>query len=193
MSHRRLALVASLLLLAEPASAHIGIGDTHGFSHGLLHPLGGFDHVLAMVTVGLFAAMLGGRALWAVPASFVAMMLVGGALGMLGIAVPAVEAGIAASIIVLGAVVALGWTWPLAAAMALVGLFAVFHGHAHGAEMPAGAEALSYAAGFAVATAMLHAAGLALGLSLRRHRALVRLGGSATAAAGLALALGLFA
>jgi len=160
------AVLAGTLALAPAAAfAHPGHGDAHGFSHGFLHPIGGLDHVLAMVAVGIFAATLSGRALWAVPATFVALMAVGGAAGMAGIGVPFVELGIALSIVVLGAAVALGWkNWPLGAAMALVGFFAIFHGHAHGTEMPTDTSGLSYAAGFMLATALLHAAGIGLGI-----------------------------
>ena len=182
----RIAVAAAILtLLATPAFAHTGLGDAHGFLHGFVHPIGGLDHVLAMVGVGLFAATLGGRALWAVPASFVAMMLVGGALGAGGVDLPGVEIGIAASIIVIGFVVALGRDWPLFLAMGLVGAFAVFHGHAHGAEMPLESSALAYSAGFALATALLHVAGLALGLAARDARLALRAGGVLTALAGL--------
>jgi urease accessory protein len=157
------ALLSALVLSPGVALAHTGVGATHGFAHGFLHPLGGLDHQLAMVLVGVFAWQLGGRARWLVPLTFVAVMAVGGALGIAGIPVPFVEVGIALSVVVLGAVVAFGVKAPLAAAMAVVGLFAVFHGHAHGAEMPADASGASYAAGFMLATALLHAAGLLLG------------------------------
>ncbi|MDF2995442.1 MAG: HupE/UreJ protein [Xanthobacteraceae bacterium] len=165
----RTALAALLALSPTLAFAHPGHGDTVGFVHGFMHPIGGLDHVLAMVAVGIFAANLGGRALWAVPASFVALMAVGGALGMSGLNVPFAEIGIAASVIVLGGVVALrSANWPLGAAMAMVGAFAIFHGFAHGAEMPADASGLDYAAGFLVATALLHAAGIGVGLAIGR-------------------------
>ena len=131
--------------------------------HGLSHPLGGLDHILAMVAVGMFAANLGRRAVWAVPLTFMSLMTLGGALGIAGIAVPFVEFGIALSIVVLGLAVAAKWNWPLAAAMALVGVFAVFHGHAHGAEMPVDAAGAEYAAGFILATGVLHIVG-------HRHR-----------------------
>ncbi|HEY9215824.1 MAG TPA: HupE/UreJ family protein, partial [Ancylobacter sp.] len=131
------------------------------------HPVSGIDHVLAMVAVGIFAATLGGRALWAVPASFVMLMALGGALGMMGVSVPFVEIGIAASVIVLGSAVALRWNnWPLGAYMAMVGFFAVFHGFAHGAEMPAGASGATYAAGFMLATALLHMVGIGVGIAI---------------------------
>jgi len=160
--------LATLLALSPSlAFAHAGHGEAIGFAHGFWHPVGGLDHVLAMVAVGIFAANLGGRALWAVPATFVALMAAGGAFGMYGVAMPFVEIGIAASVIVLGGAVALGWrNWPLGAAMALVGFFAVFHGHAHGAEMPADASAFAYAAGFMLATALLHVAGIGAGIAI---------------------------
>jgi hydrogenase/urease accessory protein HupE len=131
-----LTLAAALALVPTAAFAHPGIGEMHGFTHGFAHPLGGLDHMLAMVTVGIFAWQLGGRALWLVPAAFVAAMALGGTLAMTGVPVPMVETGIAASVIVLGATVALGIKAPVAIAMGLVGLFAIFHGHAHGSEMP---------------------------------------------------------
>jgi urease accessory protein len=186
---KRLGLATLLSLASAPAFAHAGAGTASDFTHGFMHPLGGLDHVLAMVTVGLFAALLGARALWAVPMSFVGMMVVGGTLGFLGVAVPAVEIGILASIIVLGTMVALGKPLPVLAAMGLVGVFAVFHGYTHGAEMPMEAGALTYGLGFALATAMLHATGIFAGLSLRGHRAITRVAGGAVAAAGLVLAL----
>jgi urease accessory protein len=177
------------LALSTPAAAHVGVGDVHGFTHGFMHPVGGLDHVLAMVAVGLLAVSLGGRALWAVPASFVAMMAVGGLLGMSGFELPYVEIGIAASVIVLGLAVSLQLPIPTLAAMAIVGFFAIFHGHAHGAEMPADASGLGYAVGFMLATALLHAVGIALGIGLGRlNTARVnQFGGLAMSLAGVAL------
>src|SRR5688572_17148307 len=128
----RLALATILALIPTAAFAHAGHGGHDGLLSGFMHPMGGLDHVLAMVAVGVFAAVLGGRALWLVPASFVAMMLAGFALGANGIDLPMVELGIALSSIVIGGAAALGRPMPVAAAMALVGTFAVFHGHAHG-------------------------------------------------------------
>lgn len=189
---RTLGLGAVLTLLPGLALAHTGHGDAAGFAHGFMHPLGGLDHLLAMVTVGLFAAALGGRALWAVPASFVAMMLVGGALGMAGLAMPFVENAILLSVIALGAVVALNMAPPVLVSVAIVGFFALFHGHAQGAEMPAGASGLGYAAGFVLATSLLHAAGLVAGLGFSRFGdRLARLAGGAVTVAGLGLASGL--
>ena len=162
------AIIAALSLVPTAAFAHTGVGDGHGFVHGFAHPLGGLDHILAMVTVGLFAWQLGGRALWLVPASFVLAMTAGGALGMADISVPFVELGIAASILVLGIIVAAGVKAPVAVAMGLVGAFAIFHGHAHGTEMPIDASGAAYAAGFVLATALLHASGIALGMLIGR-------------------------
>lgn len=153
-----------LLLIALPtaALAHPGHpGDTAGLLHGFMHPVGGIDHILAMVAVGVFAFVLGGRALFLVPLAFVGMMAAGFGLGVTGVELPFVELGIALSSIVIGAAAAWGKPMPVAAAMALVGAFAIFHGHAHGAEMPADTGGLIYALGFITATALLHAAGIA--------------------------------
>lgn len=188
------AAVVIATLVPTAALAHTGGGDAHDFVHGFVHPFGGLDHVLAMITVGLFAYQLGGRALWLVPASFVLAMTAGGALGMAGIPLPFVEAGIAASVLVLGAIVAFGVRAPVALAMALVAAFAVFHGHAHGAEMPLDASVASYAAGFVFATALLHAGGVTLGLLIGRFsesygRLGFRLSGGLVALAGAAILL----
>ena len=191
----RLATLAlALAMLPTAAFAHTGVGTTHGFVHGFTHPIGGLDHILAMVAVGMFAAVLGGRALWLVPAAFVGMMAVGGALGVAGIGVPLVEFGIAASVVVLGLAVALRWNAPVVAAMALVGFFAIFHGHAHGSEMPVDVSGLSYALGFMLATALLHAAGIAIGLGIgrigERSRLAMQAGGGAMALAGVGILAG---
>lgn len=189
----RIVLLVALAAVAaaEPAFAHTFGAHGAGFVAGFAHPFGGFDHLLAMVAVGLWAGQLGGRALWAVPAAFVGAMVVGGLLATSGIALPKVELGIAGSLVVLGILVATAWRLPVAAAMVLVGLFAVFHGHAHGAELPQAASALGYGAGFVLATALLHGSGVALGLNARRlgASAVVRAAGGATSLAGLALAL----
>jgi urease accessory protein len=180
----------TLLFVALPtaAFAHTGHGDTSGFLHGFMHPVGGLDHVLAMVAVGVFAFVLGGRALWLVPLSFVAMMAVGFLLGVGGVNVPFVELGIGLSAVVIGAVAAWGRPMPVAAAMALVGAFAIFHGHAHGAEMPADASGLEFALGFMAATALLHLAGIAGALGVARLAG--RFGRPIAQAAGAAFALG---
>ncbi len=193
---RLLSLAAALLTAAATtAHAHTGLGGTIGFAHGFAHPLGGIDHVLVMVAVGLFAAHLGARALWLVPMSFISVMVAAGALGMAGVGVPFVEIGIALSVIVLGLAVAFGVHIPTAAAMALVGLFAIFHGHAHGAEMPEAAAGLAYGAGFVLATALLHALGIGLGFALGRTgaavgRSTLRATGSVMALAGIAILAG---
>lgn len=163
----RALLALFLIALPTAALAHTGHGDTSGLLHGFMHPIGGLDHVLAMVAVGVFAYVLGGKALWLVPLSFVAMMVVGFMLGANGMNLPFVELGIALSSIVIGMAAASGKSMPVAGAMALVGSFALFHGHAHGTEMVAGTTGLEYAAGFVAATALLHAAGIgaAMGVS----------------------------
>ncbi|MFU0506113.1 HupE/UreJ family protein [Pseudaminobacter sp. NGMCC 1.201702] len=191
----RALLTAAAVLLPSLAMAHTGHGEVSGFAHGFAHPLGGLDHILAMVMVGLLAAQLGGRALWLVPASFVAVMALGGGLGLAGFGLPFVELGIALSIIVLGAAVAFGLTAPVAAAMGLVGFFAIFHGHAHGAEMPETVAGLAYGSGFIAATALLHAAGLAGGLVLghtaeARGATLVKCLGGAASLAGVGILTG---
>lgn len=184
---------AALAALSLPAAAfaHTGVGHTYGFAAGLMHPVGGLDHLLAMVAVGLWAAQLGGRALWLVPTSFVLLMLVGGTLGASGMQLPFIEPGIALSVLVLGLLVAGAFRINLAASALIVGLFALFHGHAHGAEMPMEASALGYSLGFALATALLHTAGIGSAAWLQRLRAnaLTRLTGGAIAATGLYLAV----
>lgn len=190
------AVMAAAFTLAPAAAwAHTGVGATVGFAHGFMHPIGGLDHVLAMVAVGLFAAQLGGRALWAVPATFVAVMALGGVLGVAGVPLPFVEFGIALSVVVLGLVVLAGRPWPVGLAMAMVGVFAVFHGHAHGAEMPVGVSGVTYGLGFVIATTFLHAAGIGIGLGLARlarspTSRLTQASGAAICIAGLMLLMG---
>lgn len=188
----------TLAALAVPAvaSAHPAIGEAAGFSHGFAHPMSGLDHILAMVMVGVFAFQLGGRATWLVPTTFVLVMALGGALGIAGVTVPFVEVGIALSVVVLGAIVALNVKAPLAVAMGLVGLFAIFHGHAHGTEMPENAAGAAYAAGFMLATAVLHVAGLGLGFiigraSERQGSLVTRAAGGVAAIAGAGILTGL--
>ncbi len=180
------------LLIGATAQAHILPGDVHGFHNGFSHPLHGLDHVLAMIAVGLWAAQLGGRARWAVPASFVGVMALGGALGMAGVRVPYMEQGIVASVMAMGLLIALSAKLPLPAGMAVVGVFAMFHGLSHGAEMPVNAVGFAYGAGFVLATAMLHACGIGLASLLRPVRLpVVRWAGAAIAAAGVALCVSL--
>ncbi len=161
---KKLILSATVLMTtASLAEAHTGLGAT-GFVHGFIHPFTGYDHIVAMVAVGLFAAIIGGRARYLVPSSFVAMMMAGAAWAMAGFTMPFVEAGITASMFVLGGVVLLRWRAPIALAMALCGFFAVFHGFAHGSEMPIEATGFEYGAGFVIATIILHAIGLSVGM-----------------------------
>ena len=187
---RRIALAALALNFSSigTAMAHAPAAAEAGIASGFAHPLFGLDHVLAMVAVGLWASQLGGRALWLVPASFVTVMAVGAALGTAGV-LPAVELGIVGSILVLGALVAFATRLPVWAGMAVVGVFALFHGHAHGAEMPDAGSAVLYAVGFLAATALLHGIGVAAGLYWQRAADgwLVRAGGAAVAATGLVL------
>ena len=185
---------------STPALAHTGLDMTSGLSAGLGHPVGGLDHVLAMVAVGILAAQMSSQSekrhvLWAVPLTFVGLMALGGVLGMVGVGVPFVEQGIVGSVIILGAVIAWGRLLPQSVALGLVGILAVFHGHAHGTEMPMSASGLQYALGFMSATAVLHALGVSLTLivqqQLMRWQGLtVRVGGGAIALGGLSLALG---
>jgi urease accessory protein len=190
MIKKTLALGAVLAIAsAGPAFAHLDPVEHGSFAAGFTHPLFGVDHVLAMVAVGLWATMLGGRAIWAVPASFVGVMAIGFLLSAAGVALPLVEPTILASVVVLGLLVALAVPVPVGAGMAVVGFFALFHGHAHGGEI-GDATALGYAAGFALATAGLHAAGIAVGLGFGRiaragGSVLTRVAGGATALAGL--------
>ena len=194
--------VFSALFLAAgtlPAFAHLDPVEHGSFAAGLSHPLFGTDHILAMVAVGLWAALLAQsterRALWLVPAAFVGTMIAGFLAAMVGAPLPFVEPVILASVVVIGLLAAVALNVPVAMAMAMVGFFAFFHGHAHGGEIgEAGAGA--YAAGFALATALLHAAGVALGLGLGRWlgsstgRIATRIGGTLTALGGIWLAIG---
>lgn len=195
MRMQRLALLSlALTSLPTAAFAHTVAGDANGFAHGFMHPIGGLDHVLAMLAVGLLAARLGGRALWLVPLSFVTMMILGGVAGASGFGLPLVELGVSGSILVLGFVIALGRGLPVALAMALVSFFGIFHGHAHGTEMPADAQGLLYGGGFVLATVLLHAAGLALGTGADRLTGAwsARAAGGVMAAAGAGLMAGMF-
>lgn len=164
----RLFLAITVLLVPSIALAHPGHGGESSLLGGFIHPFGGIDHLLAMTAVGLFAAHLGGRALWAVPATFVAVMALGGVFGAVGVSLPFTEAAIALSVLVFGFVIFSGMTPPVLAAMALVGIFAAFHGHAHGAEMPVGASGAVYGIGFMAATALVHGFGIALGFAIGR-------------------------
>jgi urease accessory protein len=183
---------AAAALAPAVAFAHPGHGEHSGFIHGFMHPIAGLDHILAMVTVGILAYQIGGRALWLVPTTFLAVMAAGGLLGVAGVSFYFVEPGIAASVVVLGIIVALALKPPVAVAMAMVALFAVFHGYAHGIEAPLDGSAAVYGAGFMLATALLHAAGIAFGMLVGRVAATqgqlgYRLAGSAVALTGLVI------
>jgi urease accessory protein len=183
-------LIASAVLVPTAAFAHPGHRPEIGLVAGFLHPLTGIDHILGMVAVGVFAAVLGGRALWLVPLSFVGMMAVGFLLGAGGVELPFVELAIGLSSVVIGAVAARGKPMPVTTAMALVGAFAIFHGHAHGAEMPADAGGLQFALGLMSATALLHIAGIAGAIGMTRLAG--RWGRPLARIAGLAFAIGGF-
>ena len=163
----RVLLAASMLAVASPASAHVGQGLGFSIAGGFAHPFLGLDHLAAMVAVGLWAALAGGKRLWVWPAAFVSAMLVGGFIGHAGIEFPQVEPAIAVSVITLGLLVATGLKAPMPIGAALVAAFAIFHGHAHGAEAPAEGWA-GYATGFVLATAMLHRIGIGVGTGLQR-------------------------
>jgi urease accessory protein len=167
-------LAAAILALPAIALAHPGHSAESGFAPGFLHPLGGLDHVAVMIAVGLLAARLGGRALWLLPVSFLALMAVGGGLGMAGVTAPITEAMIGLSVVAMLAALILRWTPPVPTAAVMVGAFALFHGLAHGAEMPESASGLGFASGFVLATGLLHALGLGAGLLLTRRRVSVR-------------------
>jgi urease accessory protein len=181
-----IAAVLAVLFAISPALAHSG-SVSGGFVGGLSHPVFGPDHVAAMVAVGLWGAFLGAPAIYVLPVVFPLVMAAGGVLGILGVPLPGVEFGIATSAIVIGMMVALAARPPLWIAAAIVGAFAIFHGYAHGAELPPGADALAYSAGFVIATGCLHLAGIAFGLLARwpAGRIAVRAVGGAIAIAGL--------
>jgi len=184
----RTVVVAGIAALgASPAWAHAQQGQAAGFLSGLRHPVSGLDHVLAMVAVGLWGAQLGAPAIWLLPVTFPMVMAFGGFLGLLGVLLPGVEIGIAASAVLLGSMVAKEARPPLWSAAALVGFFAIFHGYAHGTELPPGQSGLTYSVGFVIATGCLHATGIAIG-SIHRWgwgRVALRVAGAAVAAAGV--------
>lgn len=189
LKYSRRLLALSSVGVASVALAHPGHDHALSFGAGVLHPLSGMDHLLAMLAVGLWAAQIGGRAMWALPAAFISVLLCGAAFAMLNIPVGGVEQMIAASVVVLGMLVATrARVWTTVSAV-LVGAFAFFHGYAHGLQIPAGAGAAAYVSGFAAATAALHAAGILLALSIDRwtSRAAIRWAGAAVAIAGVAL------
>jgi urease accessory protein len=182
-----------LLMFASVASAHEGAGIAGGFSSGFMHPVLGWDHVIAMVAVGLWGAFLGNPAIWILPVVFPLVMAFGGALGVIGVPVPAVETGIAVSAIVLGAMVAFAVRPPIWVAAVIVGAFAIFHGHAHGTELPGAANPLAYSLGFVIATGLLHISGIAFGLMVHWPfgKIAVRAGGSVIALLGAGFLTGI--
>jgi len=182
--------IAAGLLLPSFAYAHAGAGETGGFMYGLMHPASGLDHVCAMLAVGLWAAQTGGRSVWAVPLTFVGVMALGGALPMLGIGLPFVEQGIVLSVLLLGVLIAAAVRLPLWLSSGMVGLFALWHGHAHGTEMPA-LGSVEYVLGFLLATALLHAIGIAFGLGVQRlaHERVIHTAGAGIALCGVYLAV----
>lgn len=186
---------AGLLLLcfAATANAHSGEGVAGGFLSGFLHPLSGLDHLLAMVAVGIWGATLGRPLVWALPVAFPMLMVVGGVLGIAQIPLPYVEIGIAVSVIVLGLSIASAWRAPMVVAVGIVALFGVFHGHAHGTELPTTAAPAAYAAGFVISTGLLHLGGIAIGLvkELPRGEQVLRAGGGVIAAAGVWILAGM--
>jgi urease accessory protein len=197
MLKRTLATAGVLLAATAPAFAHVNPAEHGSFMAGFTHPLSGLDHIVVMVAVGLWAATIGGRALWVVPAAFVGMMTAGYGLALLGVQLPYAEPVILASIVALGLLIAAAVRLPVAVGALLVGVFALFHGYAHGGELGA-ATALPFGLGFAVATALLHSAGIGLGVMLgsgiglreATGKVVARVLGGIAAAIGLVLAFG---
>ena len=157
-------LAAAWLLTSTPAAAHTGTGLAGGFVSGLTHPLTGFDHLLAMVSVGLWGTFLGRPLIYALPVVFPVVMVLGAALGMFGVRLPMVEIGVALSVLALGTCIAMSLRAPVWMASAIVAAFAIFHGYAHGRELPAAADPVGYSVGFVLATGLLHVAGIGIGL-----------------------------
>lgn len=186
MTIPRLLAAAVVATVSAPALAHVEAGQATGLLSGFLHPISGLDHVLAMVAVGLWGAILGAPAIWVLPIAFPLVMAMGALLGFLGVPLPGVEYGIAASAILLGAAVAFEVRPPVAFAALLVGVFAIFHGYAHGSELPPGQSALLFSMGFVIATGALHAVGIGIGALKGRvwGGAVLRAAGSMVAAGG---------
>jgi len=196
MSRLVTAFILTILLIVvatPPVSAHGEVGIAGGFMSGFMHPLLGWDHVAAMVAVGLWGAFLGVPAIWLLPVVFPLIMACGGAIGVIGVPIPGVEIGIALSAIVLGSMIALAARTPIWIATVIAGAFAVFHGHAHGTELPHAVNALTYSAGFVTATGLLHLAGISLGLIIRWPigKIAVQVVGGLIACAGLAFLIGI--
>ena len=182
--YQRMFIPAALGLFADNALAHTGVHSGSGFVGGFAHPMLGLDHLLAMIAIGVWAAQQGGRALWAVPATFVTVMVLGGLLALTGLALPYIETGISLSVLVLGLLIAFQRNWPVTAGMAIAAVFALFHGYAHGLEIPQTASPLVFAAGFVLATSLLHGVGI---LGGRMGPKWVRAAGVLIAATGFTL------
>jgi urease accessory protein len=181
------ATLLAVIVSSAPVYAHVQTGEASSFFTGVGHPVSGLDHVVAMIAVGLWGAQLGAPALWLLPVAFPMMMALGGVVGLIGVPLPGIEVGIAASAVLLGLVVMFALRPPLAVAVALVAVFAIFHGHAHGTELPPGQSALLYSMGFVAATGCLHGVGIAIGVIQRWRwgQTLLRAVGAVVALAGI--------
>jgi urease accessory protein len=180
------ALLMTLLAMSvDPASAHTGGGGLGGFASGFEHPLFGFDHLLAMLAVGIWGAQMGGRTVWTLPVTFPLVMAAGGILGMAGVPLPNVELGVALSVLVLGLAIAFAWRPFEPVALGIIAVFAIFHGYAHGVELPFAADPAAYSVGFVMATGAIHVAGIAVGLLIGKL-----LGGWVSRGLGGAIAVG---
>jgi urease accessory protein len=193
---RRAAFLPAVFMLAVMvpalAHAHVGAGPIGGFTAGIAHPFTGFDHLMAMLAVGIWGAQMGGRSVWTLPATFPLVMTIGGVLGMAGVPLSHIETGIALSMLVLGGAIVLAWRPPEWVAIAVIAVFAICHGYAHGVELPNAADPAAYATGFVVATGTIHLIGIGIGLSLGKlfHGWFSRGLGGGVAAAGLYFLLG---
>ena len=186
--------IAALCLTAcGLVHAHEGEGIAGGFASGFMHPILGWDHVAAMIAVGLWGAFLGSPSIWILPVVFPLVMAIGGAMGVMGIPIPAVETGIAASALILGAMVLFAIRPPIWVAAIIVGAFAIFHGHAHGTELPGAANAIAYSVGFVIGTGLLHLVGIVFGLldRLPSGKYAIQAGGGVIALAGIGFLTGI--
>ena len=173
-------------------TGHTGFGSVSGFEAGFLHPISGLDHILAMVSVGILSAQLGGKSIWLIPLSFVSMMIVGASFGFFGMAIPFVEYAIMGSVVVLGLAIAFGHKTPLSLAIILVGISSIFHGNAHGLEMPNNISGIEYGLGFTVATTFLHMTGILINLFIHKTQKkvasrMIRVSGAAITVVGIVL------
>ncbi len=190
-------ILLGILLALFPSVAYAHDGTPlpfGGFLSGLVHPVLGYDHLLAMLSVGILSAQIGGRAIWTVPSTFVSVMALGGALGLIDIGLTSIELGIAASLVLLGLIIAAERKLPVLIAMAAVGFFAIFHGYAHGAEMPTTAEPVLYALGFLTGTALIHIAGVVIGdiaKHYERGKMILRFGGGFISFVGILFVAGI--